>query len=76
MQALLDKWMEFEWLQAKGGYTAFKGGPAGKWRAHEPPATIDKFVKAAYMMREWVGDEVDLLPVGVPVEVRFPGLDP
>ena len=22
--------------------------------------TIDKFVKAAYMMREWVGDEVDL----------------
>lgn len=23
-----------------------------------------------------IGDEVDLLPVGVPVEVRFPGLDP
>lgn len=49
-----------DWLQNTGGYKAFKAGPAGKWRAHEPPATIDKFVKAAYMMREWVGDEVDL----------------
>ena len=48
------------WLQDTGGYTAFKAGPAGKWRAHEPPARIDEFVKAAYTMREWVGDDVDL----------------
>jgi len=47
-------------LQAVGGYTAFKSGPAGKWRAHEPPAVIDAFVKHAYTMREWVGDEVEL----------------
>ena len=44
----------------KSGYTAYKSGPAGKWRAHEPPARIDEFVKAAYLMREWVGDDVDL----------------
>lgn len=49
-----------DWLRSKGGYTAFKGGPAGKWRAHEPPATIDRFVKCAYLMREWVGPEVEL----------------
>lgn len=49
-----------EWLQQTGGYTAFKAGPAGKWHAHEPPARIDEFVKAAYTMREWVGDDVDL----------------
>jgi galactonate dehydratase len=47
-------------LLAKGGYTAFKGGPWGKWRAHEPPARIDEFVKCAYTMREWVGPEVEL----------------
>jgi len=47
-------------LMAKGNYTAFKSGPGGKWRAHEPPATIDRFVKAAYTMREWVGDDVEL----------------
>jgi galactonate dehydratase len=47
-------------LMAKGGYTAFKGGPWGKWRAHEPPARIDQFVKCAYLMREWVGPEVEL----------------
>jgi len=48
------------YLQKTGGYTAFKSGPAGKWRAHEPPATIDNFVKCAYMMREWVGPEVEI----------------
>ncbi len=47
-------------LMAKGGYTAFKGGPAGKWRAHEPPERIDQFVKCAYTMREWVGPDVEL----------------
>ena len=46
-------------LLAKG-YTAFKAGPGGTWRAHEPPARIDAFVKDAYTMREWVGDEVEL----------------
>ena len=35
-------------------------GPAGKWRGHEPPAVIDGFVKCAYLMREWVGPEVEL----------------
>ena len=49
-----------DWLQNTGGYTAFKAGPAGTWRAHEPPAKIDEFVKMAYTMREWVGDSVDL----------------
>jgi galactonate dehydratase len=48
-----------EWLQSKG-YTAFKSGPGGKWRAHEPPSTIDAFVEKAYLMREWVGPEVEL----------------
>jgi galactonate dehydratase len=49
-----------EWLQRKGGYTAFKSGPGGKWRAHEPPAVIDAFVECAYLMREWVGPDVEL----------------
>jgi galactonate dehydratase len=49
-----------EWLQKKGGYLAFKSGPGGKWRGHEPPAVIDEFVKRAYLMREWVGPEVEL----------------
>jgi galactonate dehydratase len=47
-------------LQKKGGYKAFKAGPAGKWRGHEPPAVIDNFVKCAYTMREWVGDDCEL----------------
>ena len=47
-------------LMKKGNYDAFKAGPAGKWRAHEPPSRIDQFVKAAYMMREWVGPDVEL----------------
>ncbi len=42
------------------GYTAYKGGPGGTWRAHEPPAVIDAFVKRAYLMREWVGPNVEL----------------
>ena len=33
----------------KHGYTAFKTGPGGKWRAHEPPSRIDAFVKRAYL---------------------------
>ena len=47
-------------LLAKGGYTAFKSGPSGKWRAHEPPERIDQFVKCAYTMREWVGPDVEI----------------
>ncbi len=49
-----------EFLQQKGGYKAFKSGPGGKWRAHEPPAVIDAFVERAYLMREWVGPDVEL----------------
>lgn len=49
-----------EMLQKKGGYRAFKSGPGGKWRAHEPPAMIDEFVERAYLMREWVGPDVEL----------------
>ncbi len=58
----LDRSRErLEMLQKQGGYTAYKGGgPGGKMRAHEPPAVIDDFVKRAYMMREWVGDDVEL----------------
>lgn len=48
-----------DFLRQKG-YTAFKSGPGGKWRAHEPPATIDAFVACAYKMREWVGPQVEL----------------
>jgi len=48
-----------EWLQ-QSGYTAFKSGPGGKWRAHEPPATIDAFVESACLMREWVGNDTEL----------------
>jgi galactonate dehydratase len=49
-----------EMLQKLGGYRAFKAGPGGKWRGHEPPAVIDAFVKRAYLMREWVGPDVEL----------------
>jgi len=42
------------------GYTAFKSGPGGTWRGHEPPAVIDAFVRRAYLMREWVGPEIEL----------------
>ncbi|HUX85856.1 MAG TPA: galactonate dehydratase [Chloroflexota bacterium] len=49
-----------DYLREKGGYTAFKAGPGGKWRAHEPPAAIDRFVRRAHLMREWVGPEVEL----------------
>ncbi len=44
----------------KLGYTAYKSGPAGFWRAHEPPSRIDEFVECAYLMREWVGEDVEL----------------
>ena len=49
-----------EWLRKLGGYKAFKSGPGGKWRAQEPPAVIDEFVERAYLMREWVGPDVEL----------------
>jgi galactonate dehydratase len=49
-----------DYLRAAGGYTAFKSGPAGKWRAHEPPSMIDAFVACAHLMRELVGPEVEL----------------
>jgi galactonate dehydratase len=49
-----------DFLQKTGGYMAFKSGPGGKWRGHEPPAVIDDFVKRAYLMREWVGPEVEI----------------
>ena len=49
-----------DFLQKRGGYDAYKSGPGGTWRAHEPPAVIDDFVERAYLMREWVGDEVEL----------------
>ena len=51
--------IRLEWLQ-KSGYTAFKSGPNGKWRALEPPAVVDNFVACANLMREWVGDEIEL----------------
>lgn len=50
-----------EMLQKQGGYKAFKSGAPGMWRAHEPPKRIDEFVKMAYTMREWVGDDVELM---------------
>ncbi len=58
-EALASARNRLDMLLAKG-YTAFKAGPGGTWRAHEPPARIDAFVKDAYTMREWVGDEVEL----------------
>ncbi len=47
-------------LVGTGAYKAFKSGPGGAWRAHEPPAVIDAFVKCAFTMREWVGPETEL----------------
>ncbi|MCC6458598.1 MAG: galactonate dehydratase [Caldilineaceae bacterium] len=47
-------------MLSRSGYTAYKAGPAGKWRGHEPPAVIDRFVECAYTMREWVGPNVEL----------------
>ena len=47
-------------LQNKGNYTAFKSGPGGKWRGHEPPSVIDAFVERAYAMREMVGPDIEL----------------
>ena len=48
-----------DYLQSKG-YTGYKSGPGDTWRAHEPPATIDAFVARAYLMRQWVGPDVEL----------------
>ncbi len=48
------------YLQGAGGFSAFKSGPAGPWRAHEPPARIDEFVACAQQMRELVGPDVEL----------------
>jgi len=58
-KGLDDAKKRLAWLQ-KNNYTAFKTGPGGKWRGHEPPAVIDDFVKRAYMMREWVGPDIEL----------------
>lgn len=49
-----------EWLKGKGEYKAFKSGPGGKWRGHEPPAVVDAFVERANLMREWVGPDIEL----------------
>ena len=60
-EAGLDRARErLEYLRRVGGYTAFKGGPGGKWRAHEPPAVIDAFVANAHLTREWVGPDIEL----------------
>lgn len=47
-------------LRELGGYGAFKAGPGGTWRAHEPPSVIDDFVARAHRMREMVGPDVEL----------------
>jgi galactonate dehydratase len=49
-----------DYLQKAGGYNAFKAGPGGKWRAHEPPSRIDDFIACAQLMRDWVGPDVEL----------------
>jgi galactonate dehydratase len=48
------------YLRGAGGFDAFKSGPAGAWRAHEPPARIDEFISCAQQMRELVGPETEL----------------
>lgn len=58
-EGLAESKERLEWLQISN-YTAFKTGPGGKWRGHEPPAVIDEFVKRAYLMREWVGPDIEL----------------
>lgn len=59
-EALAKSRERLDFLRRAGGYMAFKSGPGGKWRAHEPPAVIDRFVACANLMREWVGPEVEL----------------
>ena len=49
-----------DYLKKLGGYSAFKTGPGGKWRGHEPPSKIDAFVERAFLMRDWVGPDVEL----------------
>ncbi len=58
-EGLAEAKERLEWL-SKSGYTAYKTGPSGKWRGHEPPSVIDGFVKRAYLMREWVGPDIEL----------------
>jgi galactonate dehydratase len=59
-EGLASSKARLEMLQKKGGYKAFKSGPDGKWRAHEPPSVIDAFVKKAYLMREWAGEDCEI----------------
>jgi galactonate dehydratase len=59
-EGLAESRKRLDMLMKKGQYTALKSGPPGKWRAQESPKRIDEFVKMAYLMREWVGDEVEL----------------
>ena len=59
-EGLLQSRTRLDMLVKKGNYHAFKAGPTDKWRAHESPKRIDEFVKAAYMMREWVGPDCEL----------------
>jgi len=47
-------------LREFGGYGAFKAGPGGMWRAHEPPSVIDDFVARAHRLRDMVGPDVEL----------------
>lgn len=49
-----------DYLRGTGGFDAFKSGPAGAWRAHEPPLRIDEFITCAQQMRELVGPGVEL----------------
>src|SRR5262249_62279456 len=41
-------------------HTASNPGPGGTGRGQDRPAVIDAFVRRAYLMREWVGPEVEL----------------
>lgn len=59
-EALEQARKRLDWLRERGQYQAFKSGPGGHWRGHEPPKIIDNFVQRAYLMREWVGPEVEL----------------
>lgn len=59
-EALRKAQDRLDFLRQAGGYDAFKTGPGGKWRAHEPPSTIDSFVRRANLMREMVGPDTEL----------------
>ena len=49
-----------ECLQTMAATPPTRAGPGASGARHEPPAVIDEFVKRAYMMREWVGPDVEL----------------